>query len=73
MAPESLSRPPVAPETAIDLRREDNPTSEPEPDLVVLKRPIDELGQRPQPADILMLVEIADTTLAFDLSVKANL
>jgi hypothetical protein len=39
----------------------------------VLKRPIDELGQRPQPADILMLVEIADTTLAFDLSVKANL
>ncbi len=63
----------VAPETAIDVRPEDNPTSEPQPDLIVLTGPIDRLKRRPQPQDLLLVVEIADTTLTFDLGVKARL
>ena len=63
----------VAPETAIDVRPEDNPASEPEPDIIVLRGSIAGLGRRPRPEDLLLVVEIADTTLAFDLSTKAKL
>ena len=63
----------VAPETAVDVGPDDNPTSEPQPDLVVLNRPIDEIDRRPQPRDIVLVVEIADSTLAFDLGAKARL
>jgi Uma2 family endonuclease len=59
--------------TAIDVRPADNPTSDPEPDIVVLRTSIVELNRRPRPEDILLLVEISDSTLAFDLSVKAKL
>jgi len=62
----------VAP-SAIDVRPEDNPINEPEPDLIVLTGPIDRLKRRPQPQDVLLVVEISDTTLAFDLVVKARL
>ena len=62
----------VAP-SAIDVRPEDNPINEPEPDLIVLTGPIDRLKRRPQPQDLLLVVEISDTTLAFDLGVKARL
>ena len=34
----------VVPEPSIDVRPEDNPTSEPEPDIVVLNRPLRELS-----------------------------
>lgn len=48
--------------------------SEPEPDIAVL-RPRDDGYRRshPEPADVLLLVEVADTSLAVDRSVKAPL
>lgn len=50
------------------------PRSEPEPDLAVLRpRPDDYEGGLPVPADVLLLVEVADTTLARDRDVKAPL
>jgi Uma2 family endonuclease len=46
--------------------------SEPEPDLAVLRPGLDRYRDRhPQPADILLLVEVSDTTLAFDRNRKA--
>ena len=49
-------------------------SSEPEPDLVIARyRPDDYLTGHPQPADILLLVEIADTTLKYDQQVKLPL
>lgn len=41
--------------------------SEPEPDLMVVTgSPRDYLGRHPQASDVLLLVEVADTTLHFD-------
>ena len=61
-------------EIAIDVSPEDNPTSEPEPDIVVLVRPSSEFRKgNPQPADLRLVVEISDSMLGFDLSVKAGL
>jgi Uma2 family endonuclease len=44
----------------------------PQPDLAVL-RPEAPLNRKPVPADILLLIEVADTSLAYDRQVKANL
>ena len=44
--------------------------SEPEPDLHVAKGPLEAYTQHPRPADILLVVEVADSTLATDRSVK---
>jgi Uma2 family endonuclease len=64
----------VSPEAPIDLAPEDNPTNEPEPDLIVLARPSREIQSgNPQPADLRLVVEISDSTLRFDLTVKAAL
>ena len=63
----------VVQEPSIDLRPEDNPTSEPEPDLVVLNRPFRELSRRACPEDFRLIAEVSATTLAFDLSAKARL
>jgi Uma2 family endonuclease len=61
-------------EAPIDVAPEDNPTSEPEPDLVVLARPSREFrSENPKPADLRLVIEISDTTLDFDLTVKAAL
>ena len=60
-------------EAAIDLRPEDNPVNAPEPDFVLLNDSIVRLGRRPRPEDVLLLVEVSDSTLAFDLGVKARL
>jgi Uma2 family endonuclease len=61
-------------EAPIDVAPEDNPTNEPVPDLIVLKRGFTGFGlTRPQPKDLDLVVEIADTSLAFDLTVKAAL
>lgn len=64
----------VNPEAPIDVAPEDNPTSEPEPDIIVLRRDMTELlGANPSASDLHLVVEIADTTLGFDLTAKAAL
>jgi Uma2 family endonuclease len=48
--------------------------SEPQPDLMLLKRRADFYsGAHPAAADVLLLVEVSDSSLAFDQSVKLNL
>ena len=48
--------------------------SEPEPDLMVLKPPLERYQDRlPTPEDVLLLVEVADTSLEFDREVKLPL
>jgi Uma2 family endonuclease len=64
----------VNPEAPIDVAPEDNPTNEPEPDLIVLTRPSREFrAANPKPADLRLVVEISDSTLGFDLRTKAEL
>ena len=64
----------VNPEAPIDVAPEDNPTNEPVPDLIVPKRSFSKfLSASPQPEDLDLVVEVADTTLVFDLTVKAAL
>jgi Uma2 family endonuclease len=60
-------------QTTIDVRPEDNPTSAPEPDGIVLNRPAGNLSSVATPADIHLLIEASDTTLAYDLGTKARL
>ena len=57
-------------ERTIDVSPEDNPTNQPEPDLIVLTRAV---SSYPKPADLQLVVEVADSTLRFDLSIKAAL
>ena len=61
----------VSPQNPVRLDR----SSEPQPDLAVLRRRADfyASGERPGPADVLLLVEVADTSLRFDRSVKLPL
>lgn len=64
----------VNPEAPIDVAPEDNPTNEPEPDLVVLAKPSREFQDaNPRPSDLRLVVEISDSTLGFDLTTKAEL
>jgi Uma2 family endonuclease len=50
------------------------PNSEPEPDLVIAKNRRDRyLSNHPQPEDILLVVEIADSTLKYDQETKLTL
>lgn len=64
----------VNPEAPIDVRPEDNPTNEPEPDLIVLQRELSNfLSSNPRPSDLRLVVEVADTSLDFDLTTKAGL
>jgi Uma2 family endonuclease len=60
-------------EAPIDVAPEDNPTNEPVPDLIVLRpdRPYSTANPRTQ--DLRLVVAIADTSLSFDLGVKAAL
>ncbi len=52
----------------------DNQLNEPVPDLIVLNRECNTfVSSNPQPHDIRLLVEIADTSLTFDRTVKAAL
>ena len=46
--------------------------NEPQPDLAVLRRRADfyATGDRPGPADVLLIVEVADSSLRFDRTVK---
>ncbi|HAJ63333.1 MAG TPA: hypothetical protein DCP31_32310 [Cyanobacteria bacterium UBA8543] len=50
------------------------PNSEPEPDLVIARNRGDRyLSSHPSPADILLVVEVADSTLKYDQEVKLPL
>jgi Uma2 family endonuclease len=61
-------------ESPIDVAAADNLTNVPEPDAIVY---IDVAAglqpSSPQPADLVLVVEVADSTLRFELSVKASL
>jgi Uma2 family endonuclease len=61
-------------EAGIDVAPEDNPTSEPEPDIAVLEKLASEyIGSNPPASDIQLVIEISDSTLAFDLGPKARI
>jgi Uma2 family endonuclease len=61
-------------EAPIDVSPEDNPSNEPEPDVIVLNRDFWNFrSANPGPQDLHLVVEVADTTLNFDLSTKAGL
>jgi Uma2 family endonuclease len=61
-------------ESPIDVSPEDNPSNEPEPDVIVLNQDFSNfLSANPSPQDLLLVVEIADTTVNFDLTIKAAL
>ena len=61
-------------EAPINVSPEDNPTSEPEPDLIVLRAGYgDPFAAVPRAADVLLVVEVSDRTLEFDRTVKAGL
>ena len=58
----------------VDVSPEENSTSEPEPDGAITHGPARDFAARgPGPADIAWLIEISDSTLRFDLTVKAGL
>jgi Uma2 family endonuclease len=64
----------VNPAAPIDVAPQDDPTNEPEPDLVVLAKPSREFRDaNPCPADLRLVVEISDSTLGLDLTTKAEL
>jgi Uma2 family endonuclease len=64
----------VQTQAAINVAPEDNPTSFPEPDVFVLNRSIEHFPREfPGPSDLLLVAEVSDSTLAFDLSTKAGL
>ena len=60
-------------EAPIDVAPEDNPTNEPEPDLIVFSKPYREFTANPQRGDLRLVVEISDPTLNFDRTTKARL
>lgn len=60
-------------QTSIDVRPEDNPTSEPQPDAIVLARPADTFTSNPRPSEIRLLIEASDSTTRYDLTTKAYL
>lgn len=48
--------------------------SQPQPDLMLLKRRVDFYGGKtPEAPDVLLLIEVSDSSLAFDQGVKLNL
>jgi Uma2 family endonuclease len=63
----------VLPEVSIDVAPEDNPTNEPQPDLVVLEREVTQYGSKPGSSAIVLLVEVSDTSFYFDRTSKAAL
>ena len=63
----------VRTQAPVTLGDESNP-SEPEPDVVVIVGPWrDYLKRRPNKNDVQLIVEIADSTLAYDRTIKARL
>ncbi len=60
-------------ESPTDVSAEDMLRNEPEPDLMVTEKSIREYDSIPLPSDLLLAIEIADSTLQFDLRVKGAL
>jgi Uma2 family endonuclease len=61
-------------ETPMDVAPQDNPTNEPQPDIILLKRPHWEYRtSNPRSTDVRLLVEVSDSSLGFDLTKKARL
>jgi Uma2 family endonuclease len=46
------------------------PRDEPQPDVTVLRRRAEGYSDHPRPPDVLLVIEVADTTLAYDRDVK---
>ena len=63
----------VMSQASIDLKFGDNATNEPVPDGVVLNHSWVGMNRLAKPDDIALLIEVSDSTLAFDLGVKASL
>jgi len=62
------------PGAPIDVAPQDNPTSEPEPDIAVLAKTGPEyMGANPPASDVRLVIEVSDSTIAFDLGPKARL
>lgn len=60
----------VSPQNPVVIR----PRSEPQPDLLLLRpRAVSYSREHPTPEDVLLAVEVADTTVRFDRLVKARL
>lgn len=50
------------------------PDSEPQPDVVIARNRADNyLSSHPYPADVLLLIEVSDSTLSFDKTTKLSL
>lgn len=50
------------------------PNNEPEPDFAIVKNRVDDyLSSHPTPADVLLLIEIADSSLDYDQRIKLSL
>jgi len=61
-------------DSPIDVAPGDNPINEPEPDLIVLKRPFASFEKaNTQPDELALVVEVSDSTMRFDRTVKAAL
>ncbi len=60
-------------EPSIYVSPEDNLRNEPEPDLIVTARSIREYQDNVTPAEIRLLIDVADSTVNFDLKQKAKL
>ncbi len=60
-------------EAPSDVAAADCPINEPQPDVVVLKRLHDNLRLNPQPQDVRLLVEVADSSLRVDTTTKGEL
>ena len=63
----------VLQEAPINVAPEDNPTSEPQPDLIVMNRRSELTITKPQPAELRLVIEVSDSTLEFDTTVKSSL
>jgi Uma2 family endonuclease len=51
-----------------------SPDSEPEPDVVIARNRVDRyLDSHPEPADILLVIEVSDSTLKYDRETKLSL
>jgi len=57
----------------IDVTGNDNVNNEPEPDLILTAEELQSYQTNPQPRDIRLLIEVADSSLALDLNQKAAL
>ena len=58
----------------VNVADQENETNEPEPDAAALGRPaVEFLQSAPDPADLLLVIEVSDTTARFDLTTRALL